>query len=292
MEHCNRFVRHLAGACALAAAGAASGAPITFANSGFEDISGELPQLEFTFGPLNGWDLYDPDGITGGGAGPGFFIGTLTPTAVPPDPPEFFPAGAPEGQRVGIAFNFANTVSNTGVDANGDGLDDNEYGFERTLGDTLQAGILYTLEVEIGNIASGQSLNGADFNLEGFPGYRIELLAGGVVIAEQEDAIAPAEGTFQTATLSFLADALTPQLGGALGIRLINRNVIDTTDALTAAADREVDFDDVRLSAALVAEPGSIALLVAGLLASGWPGARGRRAARPRPGCRVSPGVA
>ena len=54
-------------------------APVAVTNPGFEDISGETPFNEFTFGPLNGWNLYDPENITSGGAGATFFIGTLTP---------------------------------------------------------------------------------------------------------------------------------------------------------------------------------------------------------------------
>ena len=68
-------------------------------NPSFEDISGETPFNEFTFGPLNGWQLYDPNSITNGGAGGTFFVGTLRPNA-----PTFFTNGAPDGQRVGIAL--------------------------------------------------------------------------------------------------------------------------------------------------------------------------------------------
>ena len=85
---------------------AASAAPLAVVNPGFEDISGESPFNEFTFGPLDGWDLYDPGAVTDGGDGPTYFMGTLTPFE--PDPVgapgvfAFFPDGAPEGQRVGI----------------------------------------------------------------------------------------------------------------------------------------------------------------------------------------------
>lgn len=88
----------------------AIGAPVAVVNGGFEDITGESPFNEFTFGELNGWDLYDPDVITSDGDGPTFFIGTLTPFEPDPigspDVYEFFPDGAAEGQRVGIAFNY------------------------------------------------------------------------------------------------------------------------------------------------------------------------------------------
>ena len=90
-------------------------APLLVVNPGFEDVSGETPINEFTFGPLSGWDLYDPLSVTTGGEGPTYFIGTLTPFE--PDPIgsagvyAFFPAGAPEGLRVGIAFSFFGTFS-------------------------------------------------------------------------------------------------------------------------------------------------------------------------------------
>ena len=51
-------------------------APVAVTNPGFEDLSGETPFNEFTFEPLNGWNLYDPGNITSGGAGATFFIGT------------------------------------------------------------------------------------------------------------------------------------------------------------------------------------------------------------------------
>ena len=58
--------------------------PVAVVNQGFEDITGENPTNEFTFGTLNGWDLYDPGTNTSQGDGPTYFIGTLTPFE--PDP--------------------------------------------------------------------------------------------------------------------------------------------------------------------------------------------------------------
>lgn len=216
---------------------------ITVVNPGFEDISGESQNNEFTFGPLNGWDLYDPDSITGGGAGGTYFIGTLTPTA-----PTFFTAGAPEGQRVGIAFNYSNS--------GGQG----EYGMQQTLTDTLQANTTYMLDVEIGNITSGTAQNGSFFDLSGFPGYRVDLLAGGVILAQDNNSLAGsiAEGEFETTTVSFTTGSTHAQLGQALQIRLVNLNVIDPG---SPNADLEVDFDNVRLDASAVPEPGSFAAL-------------------------------
>ncbi|MEM9586091.1 MAG: hypothetical protein AAGA03_02320 [Planctomycetota bacterium] len=234
----------LAGAtCAFLAPGFVSAAVVPVVNGGFEDISGEAPFNEFTFGPLNGWDLYDPGGITGGGAGGTFFIGTLMPS-----PPTFFDS-VPEGDRVGIAFN------NFGSGGLG------EYGLQQTLAATLQANTRYDLSVEIGNIASGTANNGSFFNLDGFPGYRIDLLAGGQIVAQDNNTLAGSigEGQFATSQLQFDVGAMHGQLGQPLSIRLVNLNQVDATAPL---ADLEVDFDNVRLTATSVPEPGMASLIV------------------------------
>lgn len=220
---------------------------LTVVNPSFEDISGESPYNEFTFGPLNGWQLYDPGAITAGGAGGTFYIGTLTPAA-----PTWFTNGAPDGQRVAIAFNFFGSG----------GL--GEYGLQQTLAASLLPHTTYRLQVEIGNIASGTSVDNTFFQLAGFPGYRVDLLAGGQVIASDNNSLANmiAEGAFATSTVQFTTGANHGQLGQLLGIRLVSLNQVDP---LFPASDLEVDFDHVRLSAiTAVPEPGSM-LLVATL---------------------------
>lgn len=222
------------------------------ANPGFEDISGESPVNEFTFGPLSGWDPYDPSAIAGGGAGPTYFLGTLTPFE--PDPVgspgvhEFFPAGAPEGVRVGIAFSF--------FGSGGQG----EWGFVQVLTDTLQPDTTYTLRVRIGNIASGTSISNDFFPLDGSPGYRVDLLAGadlpggGVVIAQDDNGLAASipEGQFAESVVHLTTGSSHPQLGQTLGIRLVNLNVVDPA---YPNSDLEVDFDDVRLDASPAPSP-------------------------------------
>lgn len=239
---------------------AAEAAPLTVVNAGFEDVSGEFVFNEFTFGALNGWDLYDPANITSGGAGNTFYIGTLTPfEADPLGAPGVFtniPNGAPQGQRVGIAFNFAS----------GGGL--GEYGFQQTLAATLAANTRYTLEVDVINIASGTARSGDFFDLSGFPAYRIELLAGNEVIAADDNSLAGslAEGGVGTSTLVFTSATNPVALGQNLRIRLINLNV---PDASALAADLEVDFDNVRLDAVSVPLPPmvpALALACAGLV--------------------------
>lgn len=248
----------LTGAGLAALSLSAAAAPVAVTNPGFEDISLESPVMEFTFGPLNGWDLYDPDGVTGGGAGNTFFIGTLTPFETSPGVYANFPAGAPEGQRVGIAFNFA-------------GSQGSEYGFQQTLAATLDANTTYTLSVGIGNIASATAMSGTFFELSGFPGYRVDLLAGGQVIAQDDNTLAGTipDGEFATSTVQFTTGAAHAQLGQALGIRLVNLNTVDPAFPLS---DLEVDFDNVALDASPVPLPGALGLLLPalGLLAGGF----------------------
>lgn len=211
---------------------------VEIVNSGFEDIAGENAFNEFTFGTLNGWGLHDPEGIADDGAGPSFFIGTLTPGEVPSQPGviQNFPGGAAEGDRVGIAFNF-----------NGTG-DAGEYGLQQTLTATLEANTSYALSVDIGNIATGIAQSGQTFFLDGEPGYRIDLLAGETLLASDNGSLigSIAEGEFATSIVTFDAPADHPELGEALTIRLVNLN---ETALVPAGNDLEVDFDNVRLTA-------------------------------------------
>lgn len=233
----------------LPTAGPVHAALINVVNPSFEDTSGSTTLFnEFSFGPLSGWELYDPGTITGGGAGPTYFIGTIDPAE-----PAFFTAGAPDGQRVGIAFNFFGS---------GDG---GEYGMRQVLGEGLQPNTTYTLEVEIGNIASGTAQDGTFFNIDGFPGYRVDLLAGGVIVAQDVNSLAGTipEGEFGTSTVSLTTD--NNPVAGLLEIRLVNLNQVDMTNANTTAADLEVDFDNVRLDASPAAVPEPGGFLIAGL---------------------------
>lgn len=260
-------MRNRTGAALLAAPLVAAAAPVAVVNPGFEDTTGSTTTFnEFTFGPLPGWNLYDPDGVTAGGAGGTFFIGTLMPFEVPgPGSGVYanFPAGAPEGQRVGIAFNF-------------DGSEGSEYGFVQTLAATLQTHTTYTLSVGIGNIDSATAMGGQVFPLEGFPGYRVDLLAGGQVIAQDDNTLAGTipDGEFATSTVQFTTGAAHAQLGQALGIRLVNLNV---EDPAFPDSDLEVDFDGVMLDATPVPLPGALGLLGAGVLLLGARPARRRR---------------
>ncbi|MEL6108709.1 MAG: PEP-CTERM sorting domain-containing protein, partial [Planctomycetota bacterium] len=144
---------------------------------------------------------------------------------------------------------------------------DGEYGFEQTLDATLQADRDYRLTVEVGNIASGFATNGSFFNLDEFPGYRIDLMAGGEVIATDQDSLTIGEGEFALSTIDFRASADHALLGQSLGIRVVNLNEIPAGFSQATSPDLEVDFDDIRLSVTSIPEPsGSAVLLAASLL--------------------------
>ncbi len=209
-------------------------------NSGFEDVSGQSEFFEFTFGTPVGWDLHDPNGVV---SNPGTFPGTLEPNGV-----EFFNTTAPEGSKVAILFNSG---------SEGDG----EYGFIQTLPETLQANASYTLEVEVGNITSGTSQNGTFFDLSEFPGYRVELLAGGVVVAQDNNSLNIPEGEFFTSTVFLDVGETHDQLGENLAIRLVNLNIIPDGFTQETSPDLEVDFDNVVLTVS-VPEPSSIFLFI------------------------------
>ncbi len=263
----------------LGVASAASAAPLAITNPGFEDLyfgsnlpaqyAGNVPPGAFPFGPPPaGWTAY----YEGGSPFAGLSIGVINPGTQAdygPDPAAF-PAGAPEAENAVLLY----------MDGDAGG---NEFGVVQQLAATLAANTRYTLSVEVGNIASGSALvqpflGFGFFNLAGFPGYRLQLLAAGQVIAEDTGSILPGEGVFQRASLQLTTGDAPPQLGQALGIRLVNRNEAD----VPGVRGLEVDFDDVQLDAApaLPAVPLSAStawLLALTLLASGFWIARARR---------------
>ncbi len=210
-------------------------------NPSFEDTSGQTVFNEFTFGTPNGWAIHDPNSITGSA---GVFVGTLEPNGV-----DFFDTTAPEGVKVGILFNSTRE---------GDG----EYGFEQTLIETLQANTHYTLSVEVGNIGSGFAQNGDFFDLSEFPGYRVELLAGGVVIAQDLNSLTIPERQWGTSIVEFTTGNSHAQLGQSLGIRLVNLNQIPAGFIQATSPDLEVDFDDVVLNATAIPEPAGVVIVV------------------------------
>ena len=105
----------------------------------------------------------------------------------------------------------------------------------------LQADTTYSLTVEVGD----------SLTFPGFPGYKVQLLAGGTVLAEDDDSLTITEGTFATATVPYTYTVADVALvGEPLEIRLLSKGLL---------SDTEVEFDDVNLTVTLanpVAGPG------------------------------------
>jgi len=202
-----------------------AGASLPIENAGFEAQT-VAPGCFQVFIPT-GWTVYDPNGIYDGGNDS---VGGLHPEGGP-----YFPA-APEGDHVALVF-IADDIAAGPM------------GLTQVLDDVLQPDARYTLSAQTGNIASGQGPPPCDvfgfFDLDGFPGYRVQLLAGGVVIAEDDNTLAGMipEGEFRLSSCSTTIGVSHPQLGQPLEVRLINLNTIDTP----MDPGIEVDFDDVRL---------------------------------------------
>ena len=165
-----------------------------------------------------GWSKYDPNNIIGQNYNS---LGILNPTGTP-----LYPGGAAEGKNVALVFLWR--MQTDGLPA----------GFSQQLVATLQAKTKYILRVKIGNIAP---VMGDAWDLTGFPGYRVELLAGNTVLAEDNNTLIPNEGTFLESEVSFSTGLADPSLGQPLGIRLINLN--------KGSSGIEVNFDDIRLDA-------------------------------------------
>ena len=87
------------------------------------------------------------------------------------------------------------------------------------------------------DIDNGVATNGGFFDFEGFSGYRIDLLAGGTVIASDNNLRVGSliEGIFSTATVSIDIGAAHVALGQNPGIRLVNLNNVQ------GPSDLEVD---------------------------------------------------
>ncbi|TFI55035.1 hypothetical protein BLD44_006715 [Mastigocladus laminosus UU774] len=200
-------------------ANAASAVSIPIKNAGFEE---PILQIEddYTIDTPPGWRTYDPDGLvpakrtritSNNGVG---YTGSNS---------EFYNHKAPEGRNVAFVY-LAQEI--------GSGI----AGLEQALDAVLKPNTKYTLTVDIGN--SGGSFQG--FPLDGFPGYRVELLAGDTVLAADHNTLYIKEKDFKSTTVTFTATPESPYLGQHLGIRLINP---------LQGKFSGVDFDNVRLTA-------------------------------------------
>lgn len=238
-------MRHVICALAMLCGSLSAGAEDLFvANASFEDA--EVPAGTFPIFTPFGWSLYDPNGLLDGSSDA---VGVLNPTGT-----TFFPAGAPDGSNVALVF----LSGDVGLGA---------VGIEQAVDYSLRANTTYTLSVMVGNIASGSGNppNTDFFNLAGFPGYAVQLLAGDTVVAEDRNTLAGSlgEGTFAESVVSLTVGENHDNLNATLSIRLLNLNQPGTV----TAPGIEVDFDAVRLTAVpAVPEPRTYALIAVGFI--------------------------
>ncbi len=205
---------------AVVASGQTVAVPVV--NHGFENPV--LPPGVFAVASAPaGWSAYGPINNNNRSVG-ALNPATTTLYAVPP----------PEGANVGLVFLMDNP-QNMAFFSN------QEAGLQQTLGAVLLTGRRYTLTVEVGNIAV---FGAAGFAFGGFPGYRIDLMAGTMVLASDLNSLLPPEGGFLTSTVQIDVGGSHPAAGLPLRIRLVNLN---------AAVGIEVNFDDVRLDATPIA---------------------------------------
>jgi len=172
------------------------------------------------------WTWLDIPGWTPvGGEGSGVWNVTLS---------DFDPVVAPEGQNV---LYTENAVGDAG-------------GVAQVLTETFAANTDYTLTVEVGNSYYYY-----------FSGYSVQLLAGGVVIAEDNDTLWPDYRKWATSTVAYTYDPADSALvGQPLEIRLLTLAL--DKDSPPAGEVVGVEFDAV----SLIPEPATLALLGLGAL--------------------------
>ncbi|MHC4742174.1 MAG: PA14 domain-containing protein, partial [Planctomycetota bacterium] len=173
----------------------AGAAEIAIVNPGFEDPV--LADGEWVYGAPGWIQINDAEGS----------IGTWNPDATG-DIWYGYGGIAPEGQSVGWA----------------EGGSSGSVGLGQVLAETLTPGMTYTLTVEVGN----------NFYYA-WKGYKVQLLAGGTLLAEDDTNVTIAADAFETSTVIY--DGGHPDLvGEPLEIRL-----------LAKPGTGEADFDDVKL---------------------------------------------
>ena len=196
-------------------------------NTGFVNNAGvEVPnQSPSRFG----WDLVRPDGDTVYSASNGAVI---LDTAIG----NYYQPGE-AGSQVGGIF-LTNLTDGVRI------------GLRQATTHVIQPGELYRLSVDVGDPQTDPAYN---FNLDGFPGYDIELRAAGQLLATTgSNTLATPEGTMSTVGLQFNSDnAPATAIGERLEIYLLSRN---NTAGVTGMYS-EVNFDNVQLRYANVNAP-------------------------------------
>ncbi len=189
--------------------------PVTIANPGFE-----IPPVnEGVYpGTITGWSegSYDV-------SDPGVWIAESTEAGYyNPRADEYSSAAAAEGLNMAYLY----------------GISGYDTGLSQVLTATLQPETRYTLSAKVGNPFQ--------YNGGPAPDYRIELLAGGVLLKSATGSAPADDLSFGTATLTYLSPPAPAQAGQPLEIRLLA--VEDERDNFF-----ELDFDDVRLTTSVPA---------------------------------------
>ena len=191
---------------------------ITILNSSFEQPVTANNSFVTTGPPLS-WNIYGSINNSNRA------VGVLNPNTT-----SLYLDAVPHGANVGVVF----LLDNPGNHAQ---FNNSPAGLEQTLAAVLQTNSKYTLTVHVGNL--NQDSPPTPYQFIGFPQYRIELLAGGVALAQDANTLLPNEGRFLISTVSVDIPATHPQENQNLGLRLINSN---------SAVGIEVNFDMVTLT--------------------------------------------
>ncbi len=156
--------------------------------------------------------LYVPGWTQVGGDGPGIWNVTNA---------DFYPVAAPEGQNVLYTENAVGVAN----------------GVAQVLTETFAANTDYTLTAEVGNSWYYY-----------YAGYSVQLLAGGTVIAEDNNTLWTDYMLWATSTVAYTYDPADSDLvGQPLEIRLLNLGIdMDAAEPSVVG----VEFDNVRLEAA------------------------------------------
>ena len=209
----------------MAFASAGPAAAIEIVNSSFEapllraGVRHNIP----SDGPIPGWSLYDPNGLFVAEL-PIADVGTFEEQLLDKSGHRFY-ARAPDGGAIAYTY----MITHLGA----------EFGLQQALVEVITPNTRYTLEVMVGNTPSMDER--VDYT--GFPGYRVELLAGSIVVASDDNSLSIAEGDFEAVLLEYTASTGDPLSGQALTVRLVNLNRGDGI---------EVDFDTLTLEAETV----------------------------------------
>jgi hypothetical protein len=194
---------------------------VTSVNVAVEPVTIPIPNAGFEDPVLaeDDWTWLDvPSWTWMGGEGPGIWHVTIS---------DFDPVVAPEGQNI---LYTENAVGDAG-------------GVAQVLSETFEANTNYTLTAEVGNSYYYY-----------FAGYSVQLLAGGTVIAEDNDTLWPEYKMWATSTVQYTYDLADSALvGQPLEIRLLNLGLDKDKPPENTVG---VEFDNVILSYETAAETG------------------------------------